>query len=83
MDREYLWVLVPLLLMFAFFGSLIYVVYDELTDPVKIAVQKQRDYDFNYPCINGVRYIRVSRGITPMIDPATMQPQLCGAESGK
>lgn len=43
-----------------------------------------REYQQNYPCINGIRYIRSgasnAQNLTPMIDPATMQPQLCGAE---
>lgn len=40
-------------------------------------------YEQQHPCINGVRYIVRSQGITPMIDPTTMQPQLCGAEKGE
>ncbi|MBK8168237.1 MAG: hypothetical protein IPK64_20000 [bacterium] len=40
-------------------------------------------YERQHPCISGVRYIVREQGITPMIDPTTMQPQLCGAEKGE
>lgn len=42
-------------------------------------------YERTYPCINGVRYIRPEngQGLTPMIDPQTMQPQLCGPEADR
>ncbi len=40
-------------------------------------------YEQQHPCINGVRYIVREQGITPMIDPTTMQPQRCGAEKGE
>lgn len=40
-------------------------------------------YEQQHPCINGVRYIVREQGITPMIDPTTMQPQLCGTEKGE
>ena len=46
-----------------------------------------RAYQQNYPCINGIRYIRSgasnAQNLTPMIDPSTMQPQLCGPERGQ
>lgn len=44
--------------------------------------QVKRDrYEQQHPCINGIRYIRsgydAGASLTPMIDPKTMQPQLC------
>lgn len=46
---------------------------------------EQARHERIYPCINGVRYIRPEngQGLTPMIDPHTMQPQLCGPEADR
>lgn len=63
---------------------LAWAIYKDNTDPVWIAEREARDYERAYPCVNGIRYIRSgnqnAQSLTPMIDPATMQPQLCGAE---
>ena len=53
------------------------------TDPQAIAHREAAAYERAYPCINRIRYIRStgkSDSLTPMIDPNTMQPQLCGPE---
>lgn len=48
---------------------------------------ERAEYEQRHPCINGIRYIRsgydAGTNLTPMIDPTTMQPQLCGLEVGK
>lgn len=54
--------------------GLIYAGYVDYTDPERVAERQARQYAWNYPCINGVRYIRSSAdSLTPMIDPTTMQ----------
>lgn len=45
----------------------------------------RRRYESHYPCIYGIRYIRSGYSgretLTPMIDPATMQPLKCNSEA--
>ena len=58
--------------------GLIYAGYVDYTDPERVAERQARQYAWNYPCINGVRYIRSSgrsESLTPMIDPSTMHPE--------
>ena len=63
-------------------------IYQKWSDPEGYAKwqaeQDAREYNRNFPCINSVRYIKSygkSESLTPMIDPKTMQPQLCGPEA--
>lgn len=43
------------------------------------------EYEQGHPCIYGIRYIKTGRdgreSLTPMIDPATMQPLKCDSEA--
>lgn len=49
-------------------------------DPDVKAERARRFYEYHYPCINGIRYIKSYKGVhTVMIDPATDKPQHCGA----
>lgn len=72
-----------------FFALCAWIAWYSNTPEVK-AQRERDDYARNFPCINGVRYIRSGGGgkesLTVMIDPKrtdSMSPQLCGAEAGQ
>lgn len=79
MNREALFAMVALLIT----AFLVLIAMAVMGAPTKEQRERER-YERQYPCINGIRYIRsgydAGASLTPMIDPATMQPQLCGPE---